>query len=118
MKNFVVVLKEQPSKDSVVKLIESFGGQWRINDARPELDEGVINDSNVFIVVDYWADIREGQGYQEEDIAELRERLGVEPRVALVFAVSRRKESSDTMAQRIAGEAIKRWGGVIDDDEL
>ena len=115
MKNFAVILKEQSSRDSVVRLIESFGGHWR--QTRPDFDEGVIDDGKVFILVDYCVDIRQGQGYLEGDVAQFRERLGVEPRVALMFAV-RRNEASDTFAKRIAEEAITQWGGVVDDDEL
>ena len=110
MRNILVALKSNPSKDDFESFMESLGGKW---DHDPTLDQGVLQRKAATIYVDYF-DTR--TGYPLHELQALERILGGTPTAGANIHIGH-AEGSEALAFEFAEQIITRWGGYLDDNE-
>lgn len=108
MENIGVVTPSVVDPLELRQLVEELGGYWN---EEPTLDQGVIERRNARIYVSLAANFL--SEYDPEDLASVRNALGVEPQSAVDIHIGHGTGSTD-LAEDFARMVIDRWGGVID----
>ncbi|MBI1926813.1 hypothetical protein HYR99_21540 [Candidatus Poribacteria bacterium] len=109
MKNMIVIPNVQFSKDSIMELVESWGGYWVKESG---LDHGVIDRNKSHIYVAYCDDV--SQEYEPDEINTLSERSGDMPNILIDIHIGW-AEGSDKLAKDFANIILEKWGGFVDD---
>ncbi len=109
MKNMIVIPNVQFPKDSIIELVESWGGYWVKESG---MEQGVIERDKLRIYVAYCDDVT--QEYDPDEINTISERLGGIPRILIDIQISW-VEDSDQLAMDVADVIIGKWGGFVDD---
>lgn len=110
MKNIVVVTPKKVTQTMVHTLVESLGGYWNADDT---LDQGVVERGKAVIYVSSSQDL--DPDYDTNDIAILTQLLGQMPQAVIDIHLGH-APGSEALAEEVAHEVIKRWGGFLDDN--
>jgi len=110
MRNLIVIIKENVSLEMLKSYTLNQGGYW--ND-EPTLNQGVIEEGSevIYLTVDDNFEL----DYEPSELIELTQKIGSQPKSIIDIHISN-SENSDELAEKIAEDIIKKWGGVIDID--
>jgi len=110
MRNIVVVIPTEVTQSMVRTMVESLGGYWN---AEATLDQGVVERGDAVVYVSSSQDL--DPDYDAEDIKILTQLLGQAPRAVVDIHLGH-ASGSTWLAEEVAREVIKRWGGFLDDN--
>ena len=109
MENFIVVSPADVNDDNLGDFVRSEGGDWFFMEAVGW--QGTISRRKAHVYLDLEPDVL--SQYEQDELEQLVEELGSEPRSMISIHIGHQSGSRD-LALLIAQKVQARWGGIVD----